>query len=175
MPVSDVDRAKQFYASLGWREDADFPIREDFRVVQLTPPGSPASIIFGTGVTAAAPGSATDLLAVADIEAARADLVARGVDVSDVFHGASGFDLAGTDARVSGPDPERTVLRLVGAVQRPRRQHLAAAGAHDPAPGALSHGRRRPSPSCSTRPPSTTTRTRRAPRRTTGGTGTPPT
>ena len=107
VPVSDVDRAKQFYASLGWREDVDFPIREDFRVVHLTPPGSPASIIFGTGVTAAAPGSATNLLAVSDIEAAHADLVARGIEVSDVFHGASGFDLAGTDARVSGPDPER--------------------------------------------------------------------
>ena len=75
--------------------------------MHLTPPGSAASVIFGTGVTAAAPGSATSLLAVSDIEAARADLVARGVDVSDAFHGASGFDLAGTDARVSGPDPER--------------------------------------------------------------------
>ena len=107
VPVSDVDRAKQFYASLGWRLDADFPIRDDFRVLQLTPPGSTASIIFGTGVSAAAPGSANGLLAVADVEAARADLLARGVDVSEVFHGASGFDLARTDARESGPDPER--------------------------------------------------------------------
>jgi catechol 2,3-dioxygenase-like lactoylglutathione lyase family enzyme len=107
LPVSDVDRAKRFYESLGWRLDADFPIREDFRVLQLTPPGSPASIIFGSGVTAAAPGSAHNLLAVNDIEAAHAELVARGVDVSEIFHGASGFDLAGTDARVSGPDPER--------------------------------------------------------------------
>jgi len=108
LPVSDVDRAKQFYASIGWREDADFPIRDDFRVVQMTPPGSPASIIFGTGITAAEPGSAEALvLAVRDIEAARADLVARGVDVSEVFHGASGYDRAGTAQRVSGPDPER--------------------------------------------------------------------
>jgi catechol 2,3-dioxygenase-like lactoylglutathione lyase family enzyme len=108
VPVSDVDRAKQFYTSLGWREDADFPIREDFRVVQMTPPGSPTAIIFGTGVTAAEPGSAEAfVLAVHDIDAARADLVARGVDVSEVFHGASGFDRAGTAARVSGPDPER--------------------------------------------------------------------
>jgi catechol 2,3-dioxygenase-like lactoylglutathione lyase family enzyme len=107
LPVSDVDRAKQFYTSLDWRLDADFPIRDDFRVLQLTPPGSQASIIFGSGVSTAAPGSGYGLLAVTDIEAARADLVARGVDVSEVFHGASGFDLAGIDARTSGPDPER--------------------------------------------------------------------
>src|SRR3712207_3603360 len=81
VPVSDVDRAKRFYTALGWREDADFPIREDFRVVQMTPPGSAASIIFGTGVTAAAPGSAEALvLAVRDIDAAHAELVARGAD-----------------------------------------------------------------------------------------------
>jgi len=108
VPVSDVDRAKQFYQSIGWRLDADFPIREDFRVLQLTPPGSTASIIFGTGVSPAAPGSAYSLLAVADVEVARAELVARGAEVSEVFHGASGFDLAGTDARISGPDPERS-------------------------------------------------------------------
>ena len=107
LPVSDVDRAKQFYTSLGWREDADFPIRADFRVVQMTPPGSTASIIFGTGVTAAEPGSAEALvLAVRDIEAARVELVARGIDVSEVFHGASGFDRAGTAGRVSGPHPQ---------------------------------------------------------------------
>ena len=108
LPVSDVDRAKAFYASLDWRLDADFPIRDDFRVIQMTPPGSQASIIFGTGVTTAAPGSSTSLLAVYDVEAARAELAGRGVDVSEVFHGASGFDLAGTDARESGPDPERS-------------------------------------------------------------------
>jgi catechol 2,3-dioxygenase-like lactoylglutathione lyase family enzyme len=108
LPVSDVDRAKQFYTSLGWREDADFPIRDDFRVVQMTPPGSTASVIFGTGVATAAPGSGRGLLAVSDVEAARADLVARGADASEVFHGPSGFDLAGSAARVSGPDPEHT-------------------------------------------------------------------
>ena len=107
LPVSDVDRAKQFYESLGWRLDVDFPIREDFRVVHLTPPGSPTSVIVGAGVSPAAPGSSYGLLAVADVEVARAELVARGADVSEVFHGASGFDLAGTAARVSGPDPER--------------------------------------------------------------------
>jgi catechol 2,3-dioxygenase-like lactoylglutathione lyase family enzyme len=119
LPVSDVDRAKRFYESLGWREDADFPIREDFRVVQMTPPGSTASIIFGTGVTAAAPGSGKGLLAVADVESARADLVARGADVSEVFHGPSGFDLAGTAARVSGPDPERTSYKSWAAFSDP--------------------------------------------------------
>jgi catechol 2,3-dioxygenase-like lactoylglutathione lyase family enzyme len=111
IPVSDIDRAKQFYVSLGWREDADFPIRDDFRVLQLTPPGSTASVIFGSGITAAAPGSSKALLAVSDVEAARDDLVARGVEVSEVFHGASGFDLAGEDARISGPDPQRTSYR----------------------------------------------------------------
>jgi catechol 2,3-dioxygenase-like lactoylglutathione lyase family enzyme len=107
LPVSDVDRAKRFYASLGWREDVDFPIRDDFRVVHMTPPGSPASIVFGTGVTGAAPGSAANLLAVHDIEAATADLVARGIEVSEVFHGAPGFDLAGAAGRLSGPHPKR--------------------------------------------------------------------
>jgi len=107
LPVSDVDRAKQFYTGLGWREDADFPIREGFRVVQLTPPGSPTSVIFGTGVTAAEPGSYEGLvLAVYDIDAARADLAARGADVSEVFHGRSGFDRYGDAPRVPGRDPD---------------------------------------------------------------------
>ena len=104
VPVSDVDRAKRFYLGLGWREDVDLPIRADFRAVHLTPPGSPASILFGTGVSVAAPGSARNLLAVSDIEAAHADLVARGVQVSDVFHGGPGFDLA-AQGRIAGVDP----------------------------------------------------------------------
>ena len=87
IPVSDVDRAKRFYDGLGWRLDADVSRGDGFRVVQFTPPGSPCSIIFGTGVTSAAAGSAQGLhLIVSDIEAARAELVDRGVDVSDVFH-----------------------------------------------------------------------------------------
>ena len=91
VPVSDVDRAKGFYESLGWRLDADFPGDGGFRVVQLTPPGSACSIIFGSGVTSAAPGSAEGLqLVVADIEAARAELVDRGVEVSEVFHDTGG-------------------------------------------------------------------------------------
>src|SRR5882757_5041554 len=107
LPVSDVDRAKEFYAGLGWRLDADFVTDYDFRVIQLTPPGSPCSIIFGTGVTNAAPGSADGLyLVVDDIEAARAELVGHGAQVSDVFHDAGGvFHHAGTTARVPGPDP----------------------------------------------------------------------
>src|SRR2546421_4208163 len=89
IPVSDVDRAKAFYASLGWRLDADFASGDGWRVIQFTPPGSPASVIFGKNVTAAAPGSAQGLyLIVSDIEGARSDLIGRGVEVSDVFHGA---------------------------------------------------------------------------------------
>lgn len=109
LPVSDVDRAKQFYVGLGWRLDADFVVDDDFRILQLTPPGSPCSIIFGTGVTDATPGSASALyLVVDDIEAARAELVGHGAQVSEVFHDAGGvFHHAGTTARVPGPDPER--------------------------------------------------------------------
>ena len=90
IPVADVDRAKAFYAGLGWRLDADFPFDNGFRVVQLTPPGSPASIQFGTQITSAAPGSARGLyLVVSDVQAARAGLAALGVDVSEVFHAGS--------------------------------------------------------------------------------------
>ena len=109
IPVSDVDRAKNFYAGLGWRLDADFATGDDFRVIQLTPPGSPCSIIFGKGLTLAVPGSAQGLhLIVSDVVAARAELVGRGVDVSEVFHDARGvFHRGGREGRVSGPDPER--------------------------------------------------------------------
>ena len=101
LPVSDVDRAKRFYESLGWRVDADFS-GPDWRVVQVTPPGSPCSIQFGTGITTAAPGSVQGtFLVVDDIQAARAALVGRGAAVSEVFHYA-----AGRGPRVSGPDPQ---------------------------------------------------------------------
>jgi len=102
LPVSDVDRAKEFYERLGWRLDADVVNGDDFRVIQLTPPGSPCSIIFGTGITTAAPGSADGLyLVVDDIEAARAELSEHGVQVSEVFHDAGGvFHHAGTTARL---------------------------------------------------------------------------
>ena len=109
IPVSDVDRAKRFYDGLGWRLDADLVTGDDFRVVQFTPPGSPCSIIFGSGVTSALPGSAQGLhLVVSDIKAARAELVERGVDVSELFHDVGGvFHHAGREGRVSGPDAKR--------------------------------------------------------------------
>jgi predicted enzyme related to lactoylglutathione lyase len=118
IPVSDIDRAKQFYSQLGWRHDAEFVEGDDFRILQFTPPGSGASVIFGKGVTAAAPGSAQGLyLVVSDIEAARKELLDRGIKVSDVFHHAGGARtgpdepyLFGT-VRVSGPDPERGTYR----------------------------------------------------------------
>src|SRR5215470_4023040 len=104
LPVSDVDRAKAFYEGLGWRLDADFSTSDAFRVIQFTPPGSPASIIFGTGLTDAEPGSIDALqLTVTDIDGARAQLVAGGADVSEVFHDEGGvFHHAGTEARVTG-------------------------------------------------------------------------
>jgi catechol 2,3-dioxygenase-like lactoylglutathione lyase family enzyme len=103
IPVSDVDRAKQYYSRLGWRLDADFVVGDHFRGVQFTPPGSPASIHFGKGVTSAVPGSAQGLfLVVSDIEAARAELISRGVDVSDFFH------VAGPGhPPIPGLDPQR--------------------------------------------------------------------
>ncbi len=106
--VSDVDRAKAFYEKLGWRLDSDFATGDGFRGVQLTPHHSDASIIFGKGITSARPGSADNLvLAVADIEAARDDLIARGVEVSEVFHYAGGpFNNAVEKPRVSGRDPQ---------------------------------------------------------------------
>ena len=111
LPVSDADRAKQFYVEmLGFRLDADFTAPDGLRVVQVTPPGSPCSIIFGHDVTAATPGATQDLmLVVRDIEATRADLLERGVDVTEVFHDAGGvFHHGGTKARVPGPDPKRS-------------------------------------------------------------------
>jgi catechol 2,3-dioxygenase-like lactoylglutathione lyase family enzyme len=109
VPVSDVDRAKRFYVGLGWRLDADFSREDGFRVVQLTPPASACSIIFGSLITSAAPGSADGLqLVVDDIDAAQADLKGRGIEVSDVFHDAGGvFHHAGSVARVDGPAADR--------------------------------------------------------------------
>jgi catechol 2,3-dioxygenase-like lactoylglutathione lyase family enzyme len=102
IPVSDVDRAKHFYLRMGWRLDADFASGESWRVVQVTPPGSPCSIHFGKGVTTAVPGSVKNLyLVVSDIEAARRELIGRGVDVSEAFH----FTALG-GPRASGPDPD---------------------------------------------------------------------
>jgi catechol 2,3-dioxygenase-like lactoylglutathione lyase family enzyme len=108
LPVADVDRAKAFYESLGWRLDADFPGEDGFRVIQFNPPGSECSVIFGSGVTDAAPGSVEGLqLTVTDIAAAREELVGRGVEVSGPFHDEGGvFHHGGTAGRVDGPDPQ---------------------------------------------------------------------
>jgi catechol 2,3-dioxygenase-like lactoylglutathione lyase family enzyme len=126
IPVSDVDRAKEFYKKLGWRLDADFAGGKDFRVIQFTPPGSGCSVIFGKNVTAAAPGSAQGLyLIVSDIQAARKALLDRGVQISEVFHDAADV-YAGTDEpylfgrnRVSGPDPERHSYRSFASFKDP--------------------------------------------------------
>ena len=120
IPVSDVDRAKRFYASLGWRLDADFAFDNGFRVVQFTPPGSACSIQFGTHITSAPPGSAQDCyLVVSNIEAARQELLAKGATVTDVFHpttpGAQ-FKPGETSRRATGPAPATRM--------RPRRSAL---------------------------------------------------
>jgi catechol 2,3-dioxygenase-like lactoylglutathione lyase family enzyme len=125
IPVSDVDRAKEFYARLGWRLDADFA-GDDLRIIQFTPPGSGGSIIFGKNITTAAPGSAQGLyLIVSDIEAARSDLLRRGVAVSEVFHEAgsvhAGQDEAYLFGRVrdSGRDPEHRSYRSFASFKDP--------------------------------------------------------
>ncbi len=109
IPVSDVDRAKEFYVNAGFRLDADFVISETYRIVQVTPPGSPASIIFGTGVTESEPGSVQNLhLVTTDIIQAHAELAARGIEISEVWHDAEGlFHHGGGANRVSGPSPTR--------------------------------------------------------------------
>ncbi|CAN5537615.1 hypothetical protein BH11ACT6_BH11ACT6_07060 [soil metagenome] len=121
LPVSDVNRAKVFYESIGWRLDADFSTGEDFRVVQLTPPGSACSIIFGTGLSNAAPGSVEGLhLVVTDIDAARAELLDNGAEVGEVFHDAGGvFHHAGTAERVSGPQPDRLSYSSFASLRDP--------------------------------------------------------
>jgi catechol 2,3-dioxygenase-like lactoylglutathione lyase family enzyme len=115
IPVSNVDRAKEFYTRLGWQLDDDIVAGDDFRVVQLTPPGSGSSISFGKGITPAKPGSFRGGLIVSDIEAAHKELVARGINASDVFHG-SPFSPAG---RISGPDPERQSYHSYVAFEDP--------------------------------------------------------
>jgi catechol 2,3-dioxygenase-like lactoylglutathione lyase family enzyme len=125
IPVSDADRAKAFYAKLGWRLDADYDDGKGYRVIQFTPPGSGGSVIFGKNVTAAAPGSAQGLyLIVSDLAATRKALLDRGVQVSEVFHNAGVY--AGTDetylfgsVRVSGPDPEHRSYRSFASFKDP--------------------------------------------------------
>src|SRR5882672_4533602 len=126
IPVSDIDRAKEFYAKLGWRLDADYDNGTDFRVLQFTPPGSGCSVIFGRNVTPAGPGSAQGMyLIVSDVEAARKELLERGVEVSEVFHGGDNL-YAGPDEaylfgriRVSGPDPEHRSYRSFASFKDP--------------------------------------------------------
>ena len=126
IPVSDVDRAKQFYEKIGWRLDAEFAVGNDFRVIQFTPPGSACSVIFGKNVTAAAPGSAQGLyLIVTDIGAAREELRGRGVEISEVFHDEAGVH-AGPDEpylfgrrRVGGLDPEHRSYRSFASFKDP--------------------------------------------------------
>lgn len=104
IPVSDVERSKQFYQRLGWRLDDDAAPTKDVRIVQFTPPASACSVTFGKGITPAAPGSAAGALIVSDIEAAHEELVGRGIEASDIWHGAP-FP---PEARLKGPDPKRT-------------------------------------------------------------------
>ena len=122
IPVADVDSSKEFYTTLGWRLDADFPFDNGFRVVQFTPPGSGCSVQFGTKMTSAAPGSAQGLyLVVSDIEAARKDLVTRAIEVSEVFHsGTPGaqFQIDGS-GRISGPAPEHATYNSFATFRDP--------------------------------------------------------
>jgi catechol 2,3-dioxygenase-like lactoylglutathione lyase family enzyme len=126
IPVADVERAKRFYAGLGWRLDADFAGDDDYRVIQFTPPGSGCSVIFGRNVTAAAPGSAQGLyLVVSDIAAARSELLRRGVEVSEVFHDGGAVHAGAHQPylfgrlRVSGPDPEHRSYRSFASFSDP--------------------------------------------------------
>ncbi len=126
IPVANVDRAKQFYGGLGWRLDADFAFDDGFRVIQFTPPGSGASVIFGTHVTAAVPGSAKGLyLIVSDIDAARKELLSRGVKVSEPFHGGGDVHTGADEpclfgsVRAGGPDPGRRSYLSLAAFSDP--------------------------------------------------------
>jgi catechol 2,3-dioxygenase-like lactoylglutathione lyase family enzyme len=126
IPVSDIDRAKDFYSKLGWRLDAEFADGDDFRIIQFTPPGSGCSVIFGKNVTATPPGSAQGLyLIVSNIEAARAELNSRGVQVSEAFHGESGVHTGSDEPflfgtrRASGPDPAHASYRSFASFHDP--------------------------------------------------------
>jgi catechol 2,3-dioxygenase-like lactoylglutathione lyase family enzyme len=117
LPVTDVDRTKAFYEGLGWRLDADFMLDEHYRAVQFTPPGSPASIHFGEGLTSTEPGSIDSLiLVVEDIQAARDDLISHGADVSEIWHGRGE---GGSDGRMPGPDPDHGSYRSWAAFADP--------------------------------------------------------
>jgi catechol 2,3-dioxygenase-like lactoylglutathione lyase family enzyme len=141
LPVADVDRAKAFYAGLGWRLDADFA-DGDYRVVQFTPPASAGSIVFGAGVTSDEPGSLDGVvLVVDDIVEARDELLSRGVAVSEVFHdalgGLAGGFHAGTGGRASGPDPERRSYGTYASFTDPDGNMWVLQGITDRLPGRV--------------------------------------
>jgi catechol 2,3-dioxygenase-like lactoylglutathione lyase family enzyme len=139
IPVSDVDRAAEFFRRLGWRVDADFR-QGDSRLLQFTPPGSPCSIVFGTGITSAAPGTAKLELVVSDIEAARDELRSKGVDASEVFHDArGGYSPFDPNARASGPIHNDAATRRT----RSSATRMATAGwcgGHHTVPGRIDSG-----------------------------------
>jgi catechol 2,3-dioxygenase-like lactoylglutathione lyase family enzyme len=141
VPVSDVDRAKDFYTRIGFRADVDFSGAGGFRVVHLTPPGSAASIIIGSGVTDAAPGSERGVhLIVDDVVAARAELAAAGVPVSEVFHDAGGvFHHAGTAERVAGPHPARQSYGSFASFADPDGNMFVLQEVTTRRPGRISH------------------------------------
>jgi catechol 2,3-dioxygenase-like lactoylglutathione lyase family enzyme len=141
LPVSDLDRAKEFYKRIGFREDVDYVGEEGFRVVHVTPPGSAASIIIGDGLTDAAPGSAQGIhLVVDDIVAAREELVARGVEASEIFHDAGGvFHHAGTTDRVAGPHPERQSYGSFLSFEDPDGNGFVLQEVTTRRPGRISH------------------------------------
>ena len=184
IPVSDVDRAKEFYGNLGWRLDADRAAGASFRIVQLTPPGSECSIQFGTNMTSAAPGSVQDLyLIVSDIEAARAELVAHGVEVSEAFHeGAPGarFHHDDTNGRVSGPAPENASYGSFASFSDPdgngwlfQEVTTRLPGRVDPAVTSSAPQATWPTRCGALRPPTANTRSASARPTRTGPTGTP--
>jgi catechol 2,3-dioxygenase-like lactoylglutathione lyase family enzyme len=145
VPVSDVDRAKRFYDKLGFRLDIDYAANEDYRIIQFTPPGSEASIIFGKGITSAQPGSIDRLvLAVYDIAAARQELVSNGVEVSQVFHDAGGSVgggfIAGTEARAPGPDPQRRSYASYASFSDPDGNVWLLQEIKERLPGRSTHG-----------------------------------
>ena len=141
LPVADVERAKAFYQGLGWRLDADISVDENYRIVQFTPPGSPASIQFGKGISTMPPGSVRDLyLVVEDVVAARDELISHGADVSEVWHGPG---LDNVEKRMPGRDPDGSTYRNFATFADPGREQLAAAGDHRAAPGpGVADGRR---------------------------------
>lgn len=147
IPVSDVDRAKRFYESLGWRLDADFATGEDWRVVQLTPPGSPCSVMFGKGLTTAVPGSVQGtFLVVDDVEAARAELIGHGADVTEVFHFEGGLHVVGTKGRVPGRDPEGRSYRSWASFSDPDAYIVAREQGRTPEEAAKDGARHMESP-----------------------------